>query len=65
MISIGDEDIKRIVRAAEEEFPNDPALQQIHFARGIITKEAELEGLSFADYVRKEALRIRNLSKSA
>jgi hypothetical protein len=36
----------------EEEFPNDPALQNVHIARKIIAKEAELEGLSFLEYIK-------------
>ena len=37
-------------KMVEEEFPDDPALQQVHIARKIIAKEAELEGLSFFEY---------------
>ncbi len=36
----------------EEEFPEDPALQQIHIARKIIPKEAELKGLTFFEYIK-------------
>jgi hypothetical protein len=36
----------------EEEFPEDPALQQIHIARKIIAKEAELKGLTFFEYTK-------------
>jgi hypothetical protein len=36
----------------EEEFPEDPALQQIHVARKIIAKEAELKGLTFFEYIK-------------
>jgi hypothetical protein len=36
----------------EEEFPEDPALQQIHIARKIIAKEAELKGLTFFEYIK-------------
>ena len=34
------------------EFPEDPALQQVHIARKIIAWEAELEGLTFLEYVK-------------
>ena len=37
---------------AEKEFPNDPALQQVHITRKIVAKEAEYEGLSFLEYIR-------------
>lgn len=36
----------------EEEFPDDPALQQVHIARKILAKEAEFEGLSFLEYIK-------------
>jgi hypothetical protein len=36
----------------EEEFPEDPALQQIHVARKIIAKEAELKGLTFFECIK-------------
>ncbi|NVM31377.1 MAG: hypothetical protein HWN65_21235 [Candidatus Helarchaeota archaeon] len=45
--------IKEIKKKAEEEFQEDPALQQIHIARKIIAKEAEIEGLSYIEYIKK------------
>ena len=47
-----EEDIERIKSEVELEFPNDFALQQIHIARKIITKEAEMKGLSYLDYIK-------------
>jgi len=35
------------------EFPNDFALQQIHIARKVIAKEAELKGLKYLDYIKE------------
>ncbi|WXG39484.1 MAG: hypothetical protein WED07_01395 [Candidatus Freyarchaeum deiterrae] len=52
MSKISEKDIEKIKRVVEKEFPNDPALQQVHIARKIIAKEAELEGLSFLEYVK-------------
>ena len=52
MSKIKEEDIEEIRRAVEEEFPVDPALQQVHIARKIIAKEAQLEGLSFFEYIK-------------
>lgn len=52
MVDIKEKDMKEIRKAAEREFPNDPALQQVHIARKIIAKEAELKGLSFFEYVK-------------
>lgn len=43
------QEIKRIV---EKEFPEDPALQQIHIARKVIAIEAEQKGLSFIEYIK-------------
>ena len=43
------EEVRKMVKA---EFPDDHALQQVHIARKIIAKEAELEGLSFLGYVK-------------
>jgi len=36
----------------ELEFPEDFALQQIHIARKILAKEAELKGLNYIDYIK-------------
>ena len=47
-----EEDIERIKSEVELEFPNDLALQQIHIARKIITKEAEMKGLNYLDYIK-------------
>ena len=52
MSKIKEKDIEEIRRAVEEEFPVDPALQQVHIARKIIAKEAQLEGLSFFEYIK-------------
>lgn len=47
-----EEDIEEIRKAIEDEFPEDPALQQVHIARKMIAKEAESKGLSFIEYVK-------------
>ncbi len=49
---IKEKEIKEIRIAVEKEFPEDPALQQVHIARKLIAKEAESEGLSFLEYIR-------------
>lgn len=36
----------------EKEFPEDPALQQIHLARKILAREAEKQKLTYFEYVR-------------
>ena len=52
MSGINQKHIKEIAKAIQKEFPNDPALQQVHIARKIIAKEAEIKGLSFIEYIR-------------
>ncbi len=52
MIRIKKKDIERIRKKVEEEFPNDPALQEVHIARKIISKEAEIGGLSLFEYIK-------------
>ncbi len=52
MAVLNNEEMERIRKAVEKEFPDDPALQQIHIARKIISKEAEQKGMGFFDYIR-------------
>jgi hypothetical protein len=49
---IKDIEIGEIKKIVEREFPDDPALQQVHIARKIIAREAQLEGLSFIEYIK-------------
>lgn len=53
MARITKAEMKKIRAAAEKEFPNDTALQQVHIARKILSRKAELEGLSFGEYIMK------------
>ncbi len=52
MSKIAEKEIEGIRKMVEAEFPDDPALQQVHIARKIIAREAELEGLSFLEYIK-------------
>ena len=52
MKKIPEQEMEAIRKRIEAEFPEDPALQQVHIARKIIAREAELEGLSFLEYVK-------------
>jgi len=52
MGKIKEKDLEEIRRVVEKEFPDDPALQQVHIARKIIDKEAQLEGLTFFEYLK-------------
>ena len=60
MSKIKKEDIEKIKRIVMDEFPNDPALQQVHIARKIIAKEAELEGLSFIEYIQSKVKQVKS-----
>ena len=48
-------DSAEVRKMVEQEFPGDPALQQVHMARRIIVKEAEQAGMSVVDYVKSLA----------
>ena len=41
-----------IWKEIEREFPGDPALQQIHYARKLISKEIKEKGLSLQEYIK-------------
>ena len=49
---IDEQEINKIKKLVEQEFPNDIALQQIHIARKILAKEAEIKGLKYLDYIK-------------
>lgn len=61
MSKIKEEDIENIRKAVGKEFPEDPALQQVHIARKIIAKEAQLEGLSFLEYIKLVRKQVKNV----
>ena len=61
MSKVKEKDFEEIRRAVEEEFPDDPALQQVHIARKIIAKEAEFEGLSFLEYIKLLGKQVTNV----
>ncbi len=53
MAALSKRDLDKIKKDIEAEFPNDPALQQVHIARKILARKAELSGLSFFDYIKQ------------
>lgn len=61
MEKIKKKEIEKIEKMMEKEFPQDPALQQVHIARKIISKEAELAGLSFSEYIKLLARQARGI----
>ena len=44
-------DLEEIQRLAAAEFPNDPAMQQVHVARKLIAQEAKRKGMTLLEYV--------------
>jgi hypothetical protein len=51
-MKITEEELEEIKKVVKEEFPDDPALQQVHIARKIIVKKAEHEGLNYLEYIK-------------
>ena len=51
MAKISKEELEEITRSVEEEFPEDPALQQVHIARKILALEAEKAGMGYIEYI--------------
>ena len=49
------ERIKEIKKEIEKEFPFDFALQQVHIARKLLSKEAKEKKMSFLEYVKMQA----------
>lgn len=52
---LNDKEIEKIKRDIELEFPNDPAMQQIHIARKIIAKKADKKGLTYLEYIKQSS----------
>jgi hypothetical protein len=53
MVDLSKKELDKIKKDVEAEYPNDPAMQQVHIARKIIARKAELSGLSFFEYIKK------------
>ena len=56
-------ELKEIRDKVKNEFPNDPALQEVHFARKVLAREAENSGQSFLEYVKTEAKKVQRRKK--
>jgi hypothetical protein len=57
MERLSEEEVEEIRRLVMEEFPDDPAMQQVHMARRILSLEARKQGVTVADLVRAAACR--------
>jgi len=53
--------IRQIGKDVAEEFPDDPALQQVHIARKILGREAEFRGLGLAEYIKSLGKEVKKL----
>lgn len=54
LMKITEEELEEIKKMVKEEFPDDPALQQVHIARKIIAKKAEHEKLNYLEYIKSK-----------
>jgi len=45
-------ELREITKTVATEFPNDPALQQVHIAQRLIARRAALRGLTIPQYIR-------------
>jgi hypothetical protein len=52
---LSQEELLYIRHQAEQEFPNDKALQEVHIARKIIAREAEKLGIEYLKYIKQLA----------
>jgi hypothetical protein len=54
-------EIEKIKKMVEKDFPDDPALQQVHIARKVLSREAEIAGLSFTEYIKLMQKRVKGM----
>ena len=52
---LNEKELDKIKREVEREFPNDPAMQQVHIARKIIAKKAKEKGLTYLEYIKQNS----------
>jgi len=57
-------DLEEIQRMAAAEFPNDPAMQQVHVARKLIAQEAKRRGMTLLEYVASLRRHARHAPKA-
>lgn len=59
------EKLEKIKEEVEQEFPGDPALQQIHIAKKILSMEAKQKGLSFLEYIKIQTKEMKGVRHGA
>ena len=52
MARVTKRELRVLQRLVEREFPDDPALQEVHLARKVLALEAEKAGMDYIDYVK-------------
>jgi hypothetical protein len=55
MAILSESELAAIRSEVGEEFPFDPALQQVHIAGRVIFREAEVLGIDYVEYVNRLA----------
>jgi hypothetical protein len=45
-------ELRKIRKTVASEFPNDPALQQVHIAQRLIARQAASRGMTIPEYIR-------------
>ena len=54
---------KKLINEVKKEFPGDPALQNIHIARRLITREMNEKGLNLHEYILQHRINLNSDSK--
>lgn len=58
MVRMTKRELKAMQRSVEREFPDDPALQQVHLSREILGLEAKKAEMGYLEYIR--SLKVRS-----
>jgi len=53
-------ELANIRQSVEQQFPYDPALQEVYIARKILKQEAEQLGLDYLSYIKQVAGQVQN-----